>query len=266
MKRVEGWFSQLYNVEMRAGVLLTLILGLVMAFANTAYADPFPPTVGNGAAHFPPIAWPASDGDWTPYTVNGTTINDRRTVDPSTGGGVLQDYVNVSSGCPDASLPSVYYNYDAANQTILLRSRVAQIPNTYATGLSAGNFSAGDPWKSAQWTVLIDVDGDGYREFAVTLDGRSGTSGAEIDRVLSIYSDTASQSIDYPNSSNIHLLSHNPTAFVDTGTNKIRLWSSFRPNARTRQSSPGVSGQSLRRFSLKLAETMTKAQNTQLSE
>ena len=32
--------------------------------------------------------------------------------DPSNGGTTPQNYVNVSSGCPDQSLPSIYYYYD----------------------------------------------------------------------------------------------------------------------------------------------------------
>jgi hypothetical protein len=44
--------------------------------------------------------------------------------------------------------------------------------NTYATGPSAGSASSSDPWQSALWTVLIDTDGDGYREFAVRMSSR----------------------------------------------------------------------------------------------
>lgn len=152
---------------------------------------------GNGdAVHYAPVAWP-DESDWIAYTRNGSSINDPRTLDPSHGGARPQNHVNVSSGCPDQSLPSVYYAYDSANPVIFYRWRVEQIGNTYGTGPNAGSYSNSDPWNSALWTVLIDIDGDGFREFAVHLDGSSGTPGEAIDLLAGIYSDTPGQSIDY---------------------------------------------------------------------
>ena len=104
---------------------------------------------------------------------------------------------------------------------LFFRWRVEQIANTYGTGPSAGAFSTSDPWKSAQWTVLIDIDGDGYREFAVHLDGSSGSPSQPVDRLVSIYSNTPSQSIDYLNDPNVYALDHNPTAFVDQATGRL---------------------------------------------
>ncbi len=209
----------------RSALLFLLgLAGLVamFAFAFPAQAHPFPPAWenGNGAAvHFPPVQWP-SDNAWIPYTMQQNNIEDNRNQDPSNGGTSPQNYVNISSGCTDLSEPSVYYQYDTAKSTIFFRWRTEQVANTYATGPSAGSYSSGDPWNSALWTVLIDVDGDGFREYAVHLDGSSGSPSTAIDRLAGIYSNTNSQSIDYVNNANIHLLAHNPTAFVD-GTNRI---------------------------------------------
>jgi uncharacterized repeat protein (TIGR01451 family) len=55
----------------------------------------------------------------------------------------------------------------------------------------------------------------------VHVDGPSGTPSEPIDVLKSVYSNTLSQSIDYEVDPNIHLLAHNPTAFVDQGTNRI---------------------------------------------
>src|SRR5436305_671297 len=64
----------------------------------------------------PPAAWPAESA-WVKYSW-GTTypdltdtqkhpIRDQRVQDPSNGGTTPQNYVNVSSGCPDQILPSI---------------------------------------------------------------------------------------------------------------------------------------------------------------
>ncbi|MBI4786984.1 MAG: DUF11 domain-containing protein [Chloroflexi bacterium] len=209
----------------RGWVLFLILLSGLLLFPIPVRADPDPnPPYWNGgtgpAVHFSPVAWP-SDVAWTGYTKEGNLIKDQRTQDPSNGGTSPQNYVNVSSNCTDQALPSVFWTYDAPNQVLFFRWRVEQIANTYGTGPSAGAVSSSDPWKSAQWTVLIDIDGDGYREFAVHLDGSSGSPSKPVDRLVSIYSNTLSHSIDYLNDPDIHQLYHNPTAFVDQATNRI---------------------------------------------
>ncbi|MEE4358869.1 MAG: hypothetical protein V2I97_20540, partial [Desulfococcaceae bacterium] len=195
-------------------------------------ADPFPPTTGNGARHYAPAMWPGANpwdvsdtSGWIPTSHNGNTDNDPRDGDDSNGGTRPRNYVNVSSGCTDKSLPSIYWAYDSGTQTIFFRWRVMQIANTYATGPSPGSYSSGDPWGAALWTVFFDIDGDGFREFAVHLDGSGGSPSTPIDMVAGIYSNTRSQSIDYENDPNIHLVAHNPTAFVasDDGSDNTIL-------------------------------------------
>ncbi|HEY2093393.1 MAG TPA: C25 family cysteine peptidase [Thermoanaerobaculia bacterium] len=195
-----------------------------------------------GGAPINPTTWPvecdascgtpsALPGSWIPYSW-GTTfpdtsisdkhpIHDQRTLDPSNGGARPQNYVNVSSGCPDQSLPSIYYYFDktadGGNGIIFFRWRVEQIPNNYATGPSPGSYSSTDPWSSALWTVLLDLDGNGYRDFAMHLDGSSGAPSAPIDLLRTIWSSlTSTNSIDYI-SDPTHILSlfTNPTSFVD---------------------------------------------------
>ncbi len=168
------------------------------------HADPWPAPpfwdIGGGpasgpAVHYTPIYWPATDNDWIFYTHQQIPIKDQRTQDPSNGGRAPQNYANISSSCTDQSQPSVAWQYDDLdqfNKTLLFRWKVEQIPNTYGTGPSPGAYSNVDPWKAAQWTVLIDIDGDGFREFAVHVDGPSGTPSEPIDVLKSVYSNTLS--------------------------------------------------------------------------
>jgi uncharacterized repeat protein (TIGR01451 family) len=147
---------------------------------------------------------------------------DQRTQDPSNGGARPQNYVNVSSGCPDQTLPSIYYYFDktadGGNGIIFFRWRVEQIANNYATGPSAGSYKSTDPWSSALWTVFLDLDGNGYRDFAMHLNGSSGAPSTPVDLLRSIWSSlTNTNSIDYlGDPTHIVSLFSNPTAFVDS--------------------------------------------------
>ena len=204
-----------------------VIAALLAAVA--VVADPYPPYWSGGsgpAIHFAPVAWPAGGSattNWIPYTRIGSDIADHRDTDSSNGGTSPQSYVNVSSGCTDITEPSVYYAYDSGNQVLFFRWRVQAPPHNFATGPNPGTYGATSPWNSAQWTVFIDTNGDGYRDFAVHLDGSSGSPSASVDRLVSIWSTTRSQSVDYVNDPAIHMLRHNPAAFVDgpSGTDRL---------------------------------------------
>ena len=215
-----------------------LTAATLLLAAVAATADPFPPTLSNGAAHFPPVAWPSEPadpvqcgsqcGEWLPYSRFQSGVADPRVQDPSNGGTAPQNYVNISSSCIDKTYPSVYYALrqgaapDGSQDVIMFRWRVEQIANTYATGPSAGSYGASDPWSSALWSVLFDVDGDGYLDLAAHLDGSSGSPSASIDRIAGIWSRRPTQSLDYlGDPTNVRLLGHNPTAFVDPGTNRL---------------------------------------------
>ncbi|MGE0085837.1 MAG: hypothetical protein AB7S75_15620, partial [Desulfococcaceae bacterium] len=229
-------------------ILFTIVALFLAAQVPDGNADPFPPiwngntpgTAPGTSLHYQVAMWPdAAAGKpptdlsaWTPTYHNGNTDNDPRVGDPSNGGTRPQNYVNVASGCPtaDKSLPSIYWAFDSATQTIFFRWRVEQIANTYATGPSPGSFSSGDPWNAALWTVFFDIDGDGFREFAVHLDGSGGSPSTPIDLVAGIYSNTRSQSIDYENDPNIHRIAHNPTAFVGAGNILLNYHSSLAPD------------------------------------
>ena len=216
-------------------LIAVIAAAAVLWSPNPLLADPYPPHWGNGAGaavHYSPVSWPAEPanpqdcgaacGDWQPYTRYGKPINDPRTQDPSNGGTSPQNYVNVASSCVDTQLPSIYYYLDTTNQVLMFRWRVEQIANTYATGPSAGAYGSTHPWNSALWTVFFDMDGNGYRNLAAHLNGSSGSPASPVDQLVGIWGNVPSnQSLDYPNDPNIHLLGHNPTAFVDEGTNRI---------------------------------------------
>jgi uncharacterized repeat protein (TIGR01451 family) len=224
-------------VDLSLRPLKLLLAGAVLA-AGASLAGPYPPTLSNGAAHFPAVEWPsepanplacgAECGQWKPYTRFQSGIADPRVQDPSNGGTAPQNYVNISSSCVDKTYPSVYYALrqgaaaDGSEDVIMFRWRVEQIANTYATGPNAGAYGASDPWNSALWSVLFDVDGDGYLDLAAHLDGSSGSPSTSIDRIAGIWSTRPTQSLDYIGDPvNVKLLAHNPTAFVDPGTSRL---------------------------------------------
>ncbi len=221
-----------------------IVAPLCALAAVSASADPFPPLWNDGAGaaiHFEPAAWPSEPadplqcghdcGDWLPYGRFQNDLADPRTQDPSNGGTAPQNYVNVSSSCIDKSYPSIYYHLyrgaTEADDVIMFRWRVEQNAHTYATGPSAGNVGSTDPWSSALWTVLFDVDGDGFRDLAAHLNGSSGSPSTPVDMIAGIWGDIPTQSIDYVNDPNIRLIAHNPTGFVGPGGKLLNFRSGY---------------------------------------
>ena len=143
---------------------------------------------------FSPRPWP-TDLQFRPATIIGQSVNDPAVKDPSNGGTSPQGYVNISSGTTDESLPSMYYYYDGTN--VFIRVRTEGNGLAYTAGSVAGST---DPWSSAQWTLLIDVNGDGWRDFAIHVDGASGSPSAPNDIIRVLYSNlTTSQTVDPAN-------------------------------------------------------------------
>lgn len=198
-----------------AGLLSLFVIALGLAPAAFAQTPPYWDGGSGTAINFQPVAWP-DESDWIAYTRNNSDIEDQRTQDPSNGGTSPQAYVNVASGCTDQTLPSVYYSYNPGTQTIFYRWRVENAPNNYATGPAPGAYGATNPWQSAQWTVMIDLNGDGFRDFAVHLNGSTGSPSAPIDMINAIWSPTLSNTLDYiGDPTNVHVVASNPTGFID---------------------------------------------------
>jgi len=158
------------------------------------------------AQTFLPVAWP-SEVSYRPATLLNQSINDYKVQDPSNGGTSPQSYANISSGTPDLTLPSIYYATNGT--TLFIRFRVEGNGLLYAPGQTAGST---DPWNSIQWTMLLDVNGDGWRDFALFVDGASGEPSAQIDVIKVLYSNlTTSQTVDV-SVSGVYLLSSYYTA------------------------------------------------------
>ncbi|MGC9322561.1 MAG: family 16 glycoside hydrolase, partial [Kosmotogaceae bacterium] len=97
--------------------------------------------------------------EWIPYTYSGDPVYDESgNADGSHGGSVNPSEVDIVS---TPSLPSVMVYFDSG--VMMFRVVLGGTP-LVLTG-------SGTPYKSSTWVVLIDIDGDGYRDFAVELDG-----------------------------------------------------------------------------------------------
>ena len=119
-----------------------------------------------------PAPWPDSGNSnvntgWRAYTQLGTPIGDLPSAsDNSTGGTTPTQAADFITG----TLPSFYIGYDSVNQVLFIRMRLASSPLT-PTPNGASN---DDPFGNVTWSLLIDTDGDGFKEFLVRLNGDSG--------------------------------------------------------------------------------------------
>ena len=134
-----------------------------------------------------PLPWPTDSvvggpGRWNTYTALKVDIKDGGTT--STGGTgdnsiganptSAQDITSMS---PDRSFPSAFWGFDATNEVFFYRVRVGDDP--MATGVRHGGVAtpqnAGSkPWSNGSWNLTMDTDGDGWKEFALLIDGNSG--------------------------------------------------------------------------------------------
>jgi hypothetical protein len=117
--------------------------------------------------------------EWIPYTYLGDPVFDKSgSVDSSSGGSVNPSHVDIVS---TPSLPSVMVYFDSG--VMMFRIVLGGNPLSL-TG-------SGTPYTSSTWVVLIDIDGDGYRDFAVELDGTD--SGNAPDDIRVFYGDINDQ-------------------------------------------------------------------------
>lgn len=142
-----------------------------------------------------PQAWPdAGDADftknWIPYTRLGLGIKDKEgSTDPSNGGTTPTQYVDVVGN--SLSVVSVFYGYDSLKQTLFVRMRMEVDVQTN----SPDGASNDDPFNNGTWCLLIDTDGDGWKEFVVMLDGQTGSPSSPIDETVVYYENTNTQSL-----------------------------------------------------------------------
>ncbi len=126
-----------------------------------------------------PSAWSSALGSQS-YTFQGSSQSDPSGAVDASGADVPLAHVDFSAG-PSQDQSSFFHT--ATSSVLFFRLRLAGSPlQLVAPGL---------PAKAATWNILIDIDGDGYKEFAVTLDGAGGSAGP--DDLIVWFGDTASQ-------------------------------------------------------------------------
>lgn len=138
------------------------------------------------------------------YTAAGSPVTDHESSsDPSNGGtGVQPAAVDIASCSADGSNPgnepSVWWDYydggtpynpsdptTMEDDFVFFRLRLDDDPTE--SGQQKG-------FTSYTWDVLIDIDGDGYKEFVVQADGTEASSKPDVLRVS--YNDNATNTID----------------------------------------------------------------------
>ncbi|MFA6472531.1 MAG: hypothetical protein WCU00_10865 [Candidatus Latescibacterota bacterium] len=151
-------------------IALTFLLGgAVSAFALASYSDP---------PGYPSL-WPSSlttqaytsqgqaQADKTGSTDGSSAANPTGAADFSSGSGINE--------------PSFFYYGDGS--ILYFRFRLGGNPLALT-----GN---GQPFGSITWNVMFDVDGDGYKEFVMMMDGTD--SGTQPDDIVVIYDNTLTQ-------------------------------------------------------------------------
>ncbi|UCG77246.1 MAG: lamin tail domain-containing protein [Nitrospirota bacterium] len=198
-----------------SGILCTFaLIFLLVAFSSiNSYAD------FAGCA----IDWSSfsnNPGFITDYTYQGQIISDYEAVgsgDPTRGQANvtpaatdLASYADAVTNPGSESTPSFgYYNggtpYDPADPStmeddvIFFRMRVTGDPN------DGGN--PGTAFKSYHWNILIDVDGDGYKEYWVDLEGSCSNTDCDntYDRLNVLYDNSNQQDISDPDAAGVRV-------------------------------------------------------------
>jgi hypothetical protein len=145
-----------------------------------------------------PVAWPSETvgpSSWIAYTQLGSAIkDDTGQPDPSKGGSTPQGPADISRGSTSPYFPSCYYAFDSVNQVFFYRVRVSDNPMSQG-GYQSGTITSTDPWVSVTWNLLLDTDGDGWKEFAVILAGDSGGGSNSGDDLQVYYNNDNKQDV-----------------------------------------------------------------------
>ena len=174
-------FTQQTNVSNSLQLLRGLFLSILLSSLFTLFS----PVHAAATNYVDPAGYPGSwpnDLDWIPYTSNGSDITDLEGGsggDASTGGTTPSGNVDIIGSYG----PAVAWYGDGTN--LYFRMQLSSSPLA-ATGSSK-------PFISATWNILIDTDGDGFKEFVIHVDGTGGGQ-TQPDDIVAIYNDNATQS------------------------------------------------------------------------
>ncbi|MHC4611444.1 MAG: hypothetical protein ACYS7M_13955, partial [Planctomycetota bacterium] len=106
-----------------------------------------------------PATWPSS---WTSYTSLGDGIEDETSsTDESYGTPPSVAWVDIYNG-DSGGLPSLYWSFDSTNQVMFFRQRLRGDPRQH---------SGTDDYSQFTWTTNLDLDGDGFSDFLVQVNG-----------------------------------------------------------------------------------------------
>jgi uncharacterized repeat protein (TIGR01451 family) len=168
---------------------LSLVLIIAMLFVS------LPATTVVAALTDTPTAW--SNFTWKNYLYNGNPIYDQETsADVSRGSAAVQpDRIDISSGAASGNLgpgtePSVlwaYYDGGTPGDSFYT-------DDFYGFRLLLGDDPQHGPsggYDSYHWDVLLDIDGDDWKEFVIDLSG--DFSGSKPDRLYVFYNDDNTQ-------------------------------------------------------------------------
>ncbi len=130
------------------------------------------------AVNTPPVAWPSEtigSGGWTVYTQLNSSIKDLTGNPDCSRGASVSGAVDISRG-DSPYYDSCFYAYDSTNSIFFYRVRIDGDPLTNAAR-TGGTRTGADPFGNNTWNLLIDLDGDGWKEFNIVLAGDSGGGG-----------------------------------------------------------------------------------------
>ncbi|GEM_PF-2240331 len=197
-----------------------LALSLVLSSVSSSFS--FPASVFADLSDTP-IPW--SNFTFIPVTYNGGVIYDyESSADPSRGpGAVSPANIDISSCSPNGYLPGnqpsflyAYYDggtpFDVSDDHLALRMRLNGTPlEQSGVGLDSGH-----------WYILIDIDNDGYKEFAIDIDGTVFSN--RPDRVYLLYNNLPTNNVT-PRS-----VAHRQSSDV-LGGDEIGVWYAAGPAA-----------------------------------
>lgn len=162
-------------------------LGVLGALALVGTTWAAPPASYSDPANFP-APWPA----FANYTSEGAVQADLRTTgaDASIGPSAVTAPDDFSSGSPDGSASSVFYTgfSNAGTEVLAFRVRLRSSP------LSTIGKDA--PLVASRWNLLVDTDGDGFKEYLVTINGATvNTFATSPDDMAVYFNNNASQAV-----------------------------------------------------------------------